>query len=1381
MDSLGTTAQGRMRQQLLNGEQDIDALNGGMNNQRPGPGGGKQMTYNQYQQLQQQQQQMYNPGGQLTNYDLMTPVNAVPAAGTSAAGGRRTSSITSQSTMNKFFKRKGGGGGAAFDDEAGIDIGDLTNNMSFDDLSHIRDRGPYAVSGSKTLDTTPFIPTLGPAGGFGQGKQMSNIQYRKQLNHQQKMNFANGARAQSLATGSNPMAPRQLTQPMMNDPRSMSMMNDPRSMSLNSFGPNNRAMSLNKMGGMGPRVMGPGGMPQGAMGPGGAYPSGPRTQSMRSTPMGGPPGPMPPMSGGMAGNYANNPRTMSLNAMSGPRTGSLTGNPMYRQNPPTQFQQPTGQYVNQQNQFQPPSNQHNQFQSNQQNQFQPFANQSNQYPNQSLQQPNKNFQPRTLAPNVYDQQPPQIAPQQQGSNDSLMNVVEEEEETTSVTPTIQLDGSRTLTRKAPPPLDDAVPSSLSNNALPSSSDSTSPSYNDSQEDVIYKFDDENHESPSISRKSTLKKSNSMRLRKLDLFNGSPNKTPMRSKLGNNIENKDYDISPSFNLKKASDRESMIKSDEEDYDELNHRIEHRSNMNSIGAHAGTNPSDSTIQTTRDVFVTALDLMSPNKKSPLKNQVVSEVNNNGPEEMGSQLTTAKDTSPSSNDYPQETSTSDQSYTTLKSRGSPVQESPYKPYGELSTSNQTSNKPRIKSLAANTAFSQLRNHSMSESLKSQSISSPKPPSTFNDSKTSFYSDSDEPSNPYNASASIFQLDKSTLSLSRDLNVTPPTANTSNDQGNQHIGVDDTIAQENIGQGNDYQESFEPLNSKQEFNEQEVASHRDIVQENNPSMNGRGSTLSYSSEQENIMPSYNDKQETPSLNDRGQSYKNQEDFSYNDLQKPTLPYNQEMPVSSYNLEPSNSYSRELPDAYSQETPNYSYNHQENLNSTYPQETPISPYHQKQSSINYTHIDKPIENVDFDPNYKLNHTKQLPSRPVSSDSFTKLNAHPVSQSNSVSRKEKTKSRNFSLTGKSKSFLKRLSKSSRRSSDIGYESNDDNSHRDSISISPSRRRLSSAPQAPQPQPLKFSKEELAIMTSNNDLLNELQLVTTELASSIKRELALENKLKGSGQNGSQLKSSSSNGYDSHDNVILEKLKIISELQEKVNTERRLRFISEEHALLMEHGQSPSPLKLNYEKNEMYKQLLYKNDMVNQLQDKLDEMTSKQKTYNEGDENVLDKYNELVKENSNLKFNVVPGLERQINELSLSANSGNLNKQFALQNTSYSGEETSATDHDGSEVESELKLEINALKSQRDELREVISKLMSSQQYEAKLAQDKIKNLETKLKDVKSINDKLSKRIDANNRSTDINENNYSFQNHGLGVGGRLQGFTIVSPNRRVLD
>lgn len=1367
-----------MRQQLLNGEQDIDALNGGINNQRPGPGGGKQMTYNQYQQLQLQQQQMYHQGGQLTNYDLMTPVNAVPAAGTSAAGGRRASSITSQSTMNKFFKRKGGGG-AAFDDDAGVDIGDLTNNMSFDDLSHIRDRGPYAMSGSKTLDTTPFIPTIGPGGVTGSGKQMSNIQYRKQLNHQQKMNFAIGARAQSLAAGSNPMAPRQATQPMMNDPRSMSMMNDPRSMSmmndprsmsLNSFGPNNQAMSLNKMGGMGPRGMGPGVIPQGAMGPGGPYPNGPRTQSMRSTPM-GPPGPMAPMNGAMAGNYANNPRTMSLNAMSGPRAGSLTGNPMYRQIPQSQFQQPIGQYANSPSQFQPPANQQNQFQapSNQQNQFQPLPNQSNQYANPPFRQPNKNFQPRTLAPNAYDQQPPQIAPQQQGSNDSLMNVVEEEEEAASVAPTIRLDGSRPLTRKAPPPFDDdSVPSFNSSNALPVSSDSTSPSYNDSQEDVIYKFDEENHESPSISRKSTLKKSNSMRLRKLDLFNGSPNKTPMRSKLGNNVENTDYDISPSFNLKKAPDRESMIKSDEEDYEELNHRKEHRSNMNSIGAHAGTNPSDGTIQTTKDVFVTALDLMSPNKKSPLKNQVDTNI----PGETGSQLPVESHTSPSSNDYSQEANTSDQSYTTLKSRGSPVQEPSYKPYGELTTSNQTSNKPRIKSLAANTAFSQLRNHSMSESLKSQSISSPKPPSAFNDSKTSFYSDSDEPSNPYNASASIFQLDKSTLSLSRDLNVTPPTANTSNDQGNQHIGGDDTISQESIGQRNDTQESFEPSNSKQEFNEQEGTSQGNFVQESNPSMNGRGSSLSFSSEQENTMPSYNDTQQISSLNNHGHSYNNQEDFSYNDQQKVTLPYNQELPVSSYN--------QETPNAYSQEAPDHSYNHQENLNSTHPQETPISPYHQKQSSIDYTHIDKPIENVDFDPNYKANHAKQLPSRPVSSDSFTKFNAHPVSQSNSVSRKEKTKSRNFSLTGKSKNFLRRLSKSSRKSTDIGYESNDDNSHRDSISISPSRRRLSSAPQAPQPQPLKFSKEELAIMTSNNDLLNELQLVTTELASSIKRELSLENKLKGSGQNGGQL-NNSSNGYDSHENVILEKLKIISELQEKLNTERRLRFISEEHALLMEHGQSPSPLKLNYEKNEMYKQLLYKNDMVNQLQDKLDELTSKQKHYNEGDENVLDKYNELVKENFNLKFNVVPGLERQINELTLSANSGNLNKQFALQNTSYSGEETSATDHDGSEAESELKLEINALKSQRDELREVISKLMSSQQYEAKLAQDKIKNLETKLKDVKSINDKLSKRIDAHNRSTEINENNYSFQNHGLGVGGRLHGFTIVSPNRRVLD
>ena len=92
---------------------------------------------------------------------------------------------------------------------------DLTNgsSVSFDDITHMRNRGPYAMNSHKALDTAPIIPTLGAGGTLGglgpaSGSKVNNVQYRKQMNQQKKLAMINGARANSLATG-NPMMGQQ--------------------------------------------------------------------------------------------------------------------------------------------------------------------------------------------------------------------------------------------------------------------------------------------------------------------------------------------------------------------------------------------------------------------------------------------------------------------------------------------------------------------------------------------------------------------------------------------------------------------------------------------------------------------------------------------------------------------------------------------------------------------------------------------------------------------------------------------------------------------------------------------------------------------------------------------------------------------------------------------------------------------------------------------------------------------------------------------------------------------------------------------------------------------------------------------------------------------
>lgn len=291
------------------------------------------------------------------------------------------------------------------------------------------------------------------------------------------------------------------------------------------------------------------------------------------------------------------------------------------------------------------------------------------------------------------------------------------------------------------------------------------------------------------------------------------------------------------------------------------------------------------------------------------------------------------------------------------------------------------------------------------------------------------------------------------------------------------------------------------------------------------------------------------------------------------------------------------------------------------------------------------------------------------------------------------------------------------------------------------------------EPFSFSKEELAIITCSNELQNELQLVTSELAMSIKRELELEIQLRA--RDAGRPAPSRSEGEKGGSAELAEKSRLIAELQEKLNNERRLRFISEEHAILAEHGQKPSALKLNYEKNEIYKQLLAKKDLVTQLQDKLDEISVGRS--GEAHESLLHKYNDLVKENSELKARL-----REAEAQCYSDQDGTT-------------EDTSDDDSDAGAAQYK-KEQILSLRTQRDELREMIVKLTVSQSTELKAANDRIKMLESKLEKMSSINAKLSKRMLRFETENTRNQDPFSSPQ-----GGKLQGLSVLSQTNKLFD
>lgn len=347
---------------------------------------------------------------------------------------------------------------------------------------------------------------------------------------------------------------------------------------------------------------------------------------------------------------------------------------------------------------------------------------------------------------------------------------------------------------------------------------------------------------------------------------------------------------------------------------------------------------------------------------------------------------------------------------------------------------------------------------------------------------------------------------------------------------------------------------------------------------------------------------------------------------------------------------------------------------------------------------------------------------PVSSNEIPKVNEEKTDFS---------KVKGTLLSSKSKSFIKRFSRTTPK-----RNATDDEPEPGTPKLRvPSSSSIMSLSDNAARKPLVFTKEELAIMSCNNDLQNELQFITSELALSIKRELALEFQLR----NEAKDQKFDVNAYQKE---IIEKSKGIADLQQKLNNERRMRFISEEHALLAEHGQSPSALKLDYEKNELCKQLLAMNDLVVQLQEKLEELeSSTKKVY---DDDLLQKYNELTAENAKLR--------EKMDSINTAKSSEVLEDSRPLDTQEYE------------------RAQILALRTQRDELREMITKLTSAQSAELKYAHERVRTLEEKLRKVNLINDKLSKKSERLEISGSL----------GYGSGGKLHGFDVVTPKKSVL-
>ena len=259
----------------------------------------------------------------------------------------------------------------------------------------------------------------------------------------------------------------------------------------------------------------------------------------------------------------------------------------------------------------------------------------------------------------------------------------------------------------------------------------------------------------------------------------------------------------------------------------------------------------------------------------------------------------------------------------------------------------------------------------------------------------------------------------------------------------------------------------------------------------------------------------------------------------------------------------------------------------------------------------------------------------------------------------------------------------------------------------------------------LTKQDLELLNCNQDLMDELETITSELAASIRRELNFE----------AQLRNRNLPSLSEHNDVkdqFLEKLKVLVDLQEKLNKERSMKFIYEDYILNLKNGNEPSALQLNLEKEELRQQLLEK-ERAHQSDYNAEEHRTGESI--QKDPNFGEKYEELMKENDHLKLEIIPNLEKRLSSLNLKDGDSVKPKELNL----VKSERQNLSNQ---ENEFNVSIEMDHLRSQRDELREVVSQLKSNHSHEVKILQEKIVNLETKLDEATQLNRQLTKRLDT---------------------------------------
>ena len=163
--------------------------------------------------------------------------------------------------------------------------------------------------------------------------------------------------------------------------------------------------------------------------------------------------------------------------------------------------------------------------------------------------------------------------------------------------------------------------------------------------------------------------------------------------------------------------------------------------------------------------------------------------------------------------------------------------------------------------------------------------------------------------------------------------------------------------------------------------------------------------------------------------------------------------------------------------------------------------------------------------------------------------------------------------------------------------------------------------------MELTVDQLGVMQESTYLIRELNLVSSELAASVKREIALEEKLNG-------VSSVSNSSVLKEQDYAIE----IARLVQEMNNERQKRFIAEEHVLLMENGTKPSMLELSYENEKLKSQISMKDELIAKQSAEIEQLSK-------DEPDLRHQLDILTKKNKELESITIPKLKNEIEVLS----------------------------------------------------------------------------------------------------------------------------------------